>query len=203
MLDLINRYAHGFVAIPTILACRERGLFVQLEERGAMTSRQLAQQLEANEGHLCVALRLFQSLGWLALREGAHYQLTSAARQALDVPNDVLDLFDFPFSSYVMGQVPSATLRPWIERVQARWHVSTPQLADFLDGMLVIPLLLALHKQNVFQKPEPLFATEQLSARAAREVSELFISLGWASQNLGQLQLTDVGRFVEIGRAHV
>lgn len=60
MLDLINRYAHGFVAIPTILACRERGLFGLLEEGGAMTSRQLAHELDANEGHLCVALRLFE-----------------------------------------------------------------------------------------------------------------------------------------------
>ena len=60
MLELINRYAHGFVAIPVILACREQGLFELLREPN--TTRGLARRLRANEGHLQLALRLLHSL---------------------------------------------------------------------------------------------------------------------------------------------
>ena len=45
MLELINRYAHGFVAIPVILTCREQGLFELLRE--PMTAFELARRLGA------------------------------------------------------------------------------------------------------------------------------------------------------------
>ena len=45
MLEQINRYAHGFVAIPVILACREQRVFELLRE--PMTAFELARRLGA------------------------------------------------------------------------------------------------------------------------------------------------------------
>ena len=77
MLELINRYAHGFVAIPVILACREQALFELLREPN--TTRGLARRLGANEGHLQVALRLLHSLSWLECNQQGEYCLTERA----------------------------------------------------------------------------------------------------------------------------
>ncbi|NEO76053.1 hypothetical protein [Moorena sp. SIO4G3] len=75
MLELINRYQYGFVYIPVILACREKGLFDLIKEK-RITHRQIANTLGANTGHRQVALRMMQSLGWLLKNEVNEYSLT-------------------------------------------------------------------------------------------------------------------------------
>jgi len=64
MLDIINRYAHGYVTIPPILACRERGLFNYLEEHGPADAKEIADKFNANRGHLQVVLRILYSMKW-------------------------------------------------------------------------------------------------------------------------------------------
>lgn len=155
MLDLINRYAHGFVAVPTILACRRQGLFDLLHRAGPLSGEQLAQQLNANAGHLRVALHLLQSLAWLAQDEQGAYRPTANAELAQELPADVLDLLQLPLDSYLTGRGPEGLLRPWIDRSQARWGVSDPLLADFLDGLLVIPLLRASTPTTCFPASQP------------------------------------------------
>ena len=76
MLDVINRYAHGFVAIPVILACKNKGFFEQLKHQGNTSLEQIIADTGANSGHLQVALRLLQSLGWLLRDATGAYMLT-------------------------------------------------------------------------------------------------------------------------------
>ncbi len=51
MLDVLNRYGHGFVAIPTILACRDAGLFEALAG-GPQTDLALEEGQHANSCYL-------------------------------------------------------------------------------------------------------------------------------------------------------
>jgi malonyl CoA-acyl carrier protein transacylase/ribosomal protein S18 acetylase RimI-like enzyme/acyl carrier protein len=194
MLDTINRYAHGFVAIPTLLACRRRGLFDLLQRASPLTAEQLAQQLGANEGHLRVALRLLQSLEWLAKDEEGSYTLTAQAKLAQEIPSDGVDLLQLPVDSYVAGREPAGLLRPWIDRSLARWGVSDPLLADFMDGLLVIPLLRALHINGLLNGQPTLFAQVRKAIQA--ELSDLFIGKGWATPERGTLVLSESGRFM-------
>ena len=62
MLELLNRYTHGLVAVPAIVVCRDGGVFAALQSEGPIEAADLAVRLNANEGHLRVALRLFESL---------------------------------------------------------------------------------------------------------------------------------------------
>lgn len=83
MLDLINRYSHGYVAIPVMYTCHRLGLLKALSgqpsnktegqssnvsnnllmEMGASVSVQdLVEQADGNAGHLLVAFRLLHSL---------------------------------------------------------------------------------------------------------------------------------------------
>ena len=64
MLDVLNRYAHGFVVVPAVLASRKGGLLGALAA-GPVGADELCRTLGANSGHLQVTLRLLQSLGWI------------------------------------------------------------------------------------------------------------------------------------------
>jgi malonyl CoA-acyl carrier protein transacylase len=196
MLDVINRYAHGFVAVPVILACKEKGLFELLQYQGCLTLEQIVERLGANGGHLQVALRMMQSLNWLSRNEVGQYSLTDEAEIHKEIPEEILDLYHLPVDSYLMGEQSSDFLKVWIDRSRQRWNVSEPMIADFLDGILVIPILLALHKHNLLleDKHKPLFS--ELSAPVREELYELFESKGWAHQKEGRVWLTDVGRFI-------
>lgn len=195
MLDIINRYLHGFVAVPVILACKEKGLFELLEHQGYLTLEQIVERLGANGGHLQVALRMMQSLNWLERNEAGQYSLTDEAEIHKKIPEEILDLYHLPLESYLMGQ-QSGLLKVWIDRSRQRWNVDDPMIADFLDGILVIPILLALHKHNLLVEDEqkPLFS--QLSAPVREELYELFTNKGWAPQQEGRFCLTDIGRFI-------
>ena len=54
MLDVINRYAHGFVAVPVILACKQQGFFKLLASQAPLTSQEIARHINGNEGQLVV-----------------------------------------------------------------------------------------------------------------------------------------------------
>ena len=95
MLELINRYCHGYVAIPVILACKQKGLFDLLEQEGALTIDEIGKRLSANIGHLKVALRLLQSLGWLSCNDFGEYTLTGETQWVQQIPDNILALYHF------------------------------------------------------------------------------------------------------------
>jgi len=196
MLDVINRYLHGFVTVPIILTCKKKGLFEIIEHHGELTLEQMVEFLGANGGHLQVALRMMRSLNWLERNEIGQYSLTDEAELHKKIPEEILDLYHLPVEPYLKGDQQSGLLKDWLDRSSQRWNVEDPMMADFLDGILVIPILLALHKHNLFVEHEhkPLFS--QLSEPVREELYELFTSKGWADQKEGRFCLTDVGRFI-------
>ena len=130
MLELYDPNAHGFVAIPVILACREPRLFELLRE--PMTPRELASRLGALiiVGHLQVALRLLHSSDSLEPNERGEYCLTKRAHFD-ELPSDILSLYEWNMSAYLTGMsLPPSSLkgghlREWICRSQKRQFFPT------------------------------------------------------------------------------
>ncbi|MCP4167536.1 MAG: SDR family NAD(P)-dependent oxidoreductase, partial [Chloroflexi bacterium] len=202
MLELFNRHSHGFVAIPTIIACDELGLFTELKSSsGAQSAAQLAEALQANEGHLGVALRLLHSLGWLEGKDN-RYRLTLAAEGRKDIPPDVVELLALPIADYLLAADGDSKLQPWLERLKGRWGISEPLLADFVDGLILIPLLIGLERHGalspVDDPDQPLFSP--LDSKVQACLVALFEHLGWAERDGRGAQLTALGRFMA-GRA--
>ena len=199
MLQKINRYTHGFVAIPVILACREKGFFELLAHEGPLSLEQIVKHLGANTGHFQVALRMLESLHWLSRNEQLKYSLISEAAIHNQIPEDALELYHLPIESYLQGK-QEKLLGRWIDRSCQLWNLDNPLIADFLDGLLLIPLLLTLHKHNLLAESEekPLFSS--LSRTVQEELGNLFFSLGWADLKPGRLTLTELGQFMG-GRA--
>ncbi len=194
MLDVINRYLHGFAAIPVILACKKNGFFKQLKHHGNMSLEQIIDCTGANSGHLQVALRLLQSLGWLLRDAAGTYMLTEEAESHREIPEDIIELFHLPLARLLESQQGEHC--KWIARSCQGWHVSKPLIADFLDGVLVIPVLLAIkqHKEVLANAQKNLFSNLNPPIREA--LSELFVNKGWAHLEKGELSLTSAGRFM-------
>ena len=194
MLELINRYCHGYVAIPVILACKTQGLFKLLEKKGALSASGIAKRLKANEGHLQVALRLMQSLGWLSCNKAGEYSLTSTAQTHQHIPEAILEIYQFSFDQYLNSN--ELTLQNWLNWSKRRWDVESPLWSDFLDGVLLVPLLVALVTNKILPPSchQPLFFTLKSSVYA--ELSEFMLARGWCEQSEDQLSLTNTGQFM-------
>nr|UYH37510.1 polyketide synthase dehydratase domain-containing protein [Myxococcaceae bacterium MCy9487] len=195
MLRLVNRYAHGFVAVPVIVACKQKGLFSSLER--PLTLEVLAKELGANTGHLQAALRLLHALGWLTRDEAGAYQCTHRAALHQQIPADILELSGIPMARYLSHEQRGGPLRRWIARAQPRWEVEDPLLADLLDGVLLVPLLSSLGRLGPLQEARGALPWPQsVSLPVREELDALFLSKSWAQSGPDGLQLTDAGRFL-------
>lgn len=196
MLDLINRYNHGYLAIPVILACRDRGLFATLEH-GALSGAALVEGLNANSGHFAVALNLLESLGWLARSKGDTYSLTDDTDAYKKVPAEVIELYELPIGA-LLEERHEQTLRRWAHHSRSRWDGAAPLLADFLDGVLLVPTLLALRDRGLVgdqdgqSKPQLI----DLPGGVRESLLGLFLDRGWTEERQGRLTFTDLGKFI-------
>ena len=192
MLSVLNRYSHGYVAIPVIDACRRQGLFQALHVAQPIILADLAKELRANEGALHIALRLLESLDWVVRDHQNAYYLSPRSEVHKLIPQNIMGLMTFPFADY-LEQNTERSLKEWIELSGKRWGISDAMISDFLDGMLVIPLLLALKEKGNLEKTQHkggvLFSNLRSSVK--KEITELFVRQGWLhSEHVSYTHLT-------------
>jgi len=191
MLDLLNRYAHGYVAVPVAAAFAARGGFARLRDEPA-GAQALAEALEGNPGHLAVALRLLQSMGWLSRDAEGRFAPTPAA-QPEAVPEGLVESYDFDWAAWLQtADSPAEPLARWLPAVEARWEPAAPWFADFLDGVLLLPLLAGLGRAGLLQEAEAAAGFPSLPPGPREALAELFRLRGWRDGK----GLTDAGRFL-------
>ncbi len=196
MLDVVNRYADGFVAIPVIEALRRRGFFAWLASRQPAEVPEMVAELGANEGHLAVALRLLVELGWLA-EEGGAYRPGLAAAPWERLPKDVGDLLRLSLADGLRDGDPG--LLAWIDLCRRGWAEAGPDVAELLDGALLAPLLVELHARggvDLVEGPAVPHGGADLSPAALRAVRALFEQQGLGSSEDGAFRLTAAGRYL-------
>ena len=198
MLTILNNYMHGYVAVPVILACKKHGLFRTLHFEKTVLFADLVQKLHANSGHLRAALHMLESLQGVSRNSKDEYVLLPESGVFQKIPEEIIQLLSFPMNSYLKGEQKGYRLEKWIELSSRRWDVENRMFADFLDGMLVIPLLLALKEAGFLDssddQKEPFFL--KLNPAVREVISALFVNQGWLSQDKGTPVLTETGRFI-------
>jgi len=201
MLEILNRYSHGLASIPILHALRERGCLARLET-AAVSAEELAHEFSANRAYLDVALRMLVCLDWIRPTAEGRYKATPGLANSNAIPDRIMDLYRFPFDRYIQGG-SGESLDPWLEQSERRWNSEDQCFPDYIDGLLIVPLLLALLAQKrlkvVERKSEgQTVATLRLSVDPAvrRAVQRLFVAKGWAERSARTLQLNRAGRFV-------
>ena len=192
MLDILNRYAHGFVVVPVVLASRRGGLIARLES-GPTSFDELVADLGANSGHLRVVLRMFESLGWIECDQDKIAATDALAQQAL-IPDDLWDLLDRDMDAYLhSGQ--KAELGDYLLRSKRRWDIDDALMADFIDGLLVVPMLSLPAKYD--ELDELLLAESTVfSQPVLQEIQTCLQQLDWATASGNGIDLTGPGEFM-------
>ncbi len=198
MLTILNNYAHGYVTIPVIIACKKQGLFEILDTNNPVPFTTLVHRLQANSGHLRIALHTLESLNWVSKNSSDEYVLTAEAEIHQKIPQDIMDLMSFPMQDYVNQAKKKHSLKKWMKLSGKSWNIDNPMYSQFLDGMLIIPLLLTLKEYEQLgnsDNPEvPLLS--KLSPAVREEIIAFFINQGWLTQQQGVDRFTDIGRFI-------
>ncbi|MCD5326707.1 SDR family NAD(P)-dependent oxidoreductase [Chromobacterium piscinae] len=196
MLSVINRYSHGFVAIPIVLACKYLKLFEVFKGR-ALTLTELADELKANSGFLLAALRLLESLQWISKDNTDRYSLTAQGlRDHEKIPETITSLLDFPVDRYLEDPNSHLSLKEWIDCSVQGWGVDSILLQYLLDGMLMTPLLLGLRQSNFYVVDERAISFAKLAPVAKEEILRLFQHNEWCSESVNSIELNDVGKFM-------
>jgi acyl transferase domain-containing protein/thioesterase domain-containing protein/SAM-dependent methyltransferase/acyl carrier protein/ribosomal protein S18 acetylase RimI-like enzyme len=178
MLSLLNRYAHGYVAVPVIVSLREHGVLNLLSESIGYPFDRLVADTGANAGHLRIALRLLESLGWCRGDEHEGIWLTETARMHQLVPAQLLPLFDMPISENWVSGLGGDRLAELVGQSANRWGIQDERFADMVDGAFFIPLLLSLRQSLQLDN---------------ERIASLFVAHGWATRER-ELQLSELGR---------
>ncbi|WP_313462886.1 GNAT family N-acetyltransferase, partial [Achromobacter sp.] len=201
MLDVINSLADGFVAVPVIEACRRHDVFSLLAHRSDLSAEELVAETGANSGHLRVALRLLVELGWLEQRSADRYALAPAADAVRQMPanTDALIALRAPD---VLRESTGAMLQDWLDISIAGWRGVGPQLAGMLDGALLSPLLVEIHRLGGAPVLEEAFQPDAVSAASLAALHRYFEQRRWGSTQGARFALNGAGRYlVESGGA--
>ena len=195
MHEQLLRLAHGIVAFPVIAACAERGLFELLDRKGPLTAHELTAATKANSGHLLVALRLLEALGWLERDSAQAYSLTRAAKSESLAPRDLRAILDLPLETCLTESRDCRQVVDWLKRSLGGWDQSDPRLAELADGLLLGFVLVALDRLESGDSSGfagPLFAACCPPVRNALEA--VFIARQWAEPGPDGPRATAAGR---------
>ena len=149
MLNVINRYCHGYVAVPVIIGLKAAGFFRFLSDAPVSLDTLIARH-HANSGHLLVALRMLESISWVKRVGPAQYAAGPRVNDAKVVDDTIAKLYDQPSGSDFFSIHSAHYLNRLFANSEEGWGVDDEWFADFIDGPLYVPLLLHL-RQHLFE----------------------------------------------------
>ncbi|MCX7923144.1 MAG: SDR family NAD(P)-dependent oxidoreductase, partial [Clostridia bacterium] len=189
MFTKVKKYCYGCVAIPVILSCKKHGLFNILNRTRPMLFNVIVKELQANSRHLRTALFILESLNWIVRTGKDEYLLTPESEIYEKIPEDIIDLMSFSMGDY-NNDSRNDGYKKWIELSLQRWFIENPSIIDFLDGMLLIPILHGLKDNSMLN------GMEGLKPGVCEEIVRLLTNKGWVSIVDGGYSLTEEGKNV-------
>lgn len=196
MLKIANRYAHGYVAYPILLACKRAGLFDLLKQK-PMREPALAEALSMNTGPGAVTLRMLESLGWIRRNPDGYIHVEKIAERAKDLDQrwervyavSVEQWFDDPDLATLGAEAA--------ERSARRWDTADERWADMLDGVMLAPLWTALYRARQTAGPDDAKPWGCALPETWRQTLEpWFQSRGWSESGAATPCWTPAGRYL-------
>ena len=117
------------------------------------------------------------------------------ARKASLIPDGLSALLQVDMDPY-FREGSGGFLSPRIEKVRGRWNIADELIADFLDGLLVVPALALLTK--TWRSPGSARARFRRPARgrAHQVVVALLTAIDWLEGASRRSKLTPIGEFM-------
>lgn len=203
MLELFNRYCHGLVVTPLLAALARLGCLDRIAQSPEFTASMLAMPGQLAEDGLELALRMLACLGWIdSVTEGV-FRPTVVLRWRQGIPQGIEALYRFPFGVEPDAGVSGAQeafLGKWLACSERRWDDAGPY-ADYYDGALFLPMLVALRQARAFAlMPAVDDAAAVLSFREetviSRGLERFLVSKRWGQPDEGGMRLSRAGKFM-------
>ncbi|MCR9191830.1 MAG: SDR family NAD(P)-dependent oxidoreductase, partial [Gammaproteobacteria bacterium] len=184
MLDAFNRHMHGYVALPILNTFHRRKIFEYIFAHPDQPIQQMVRSLKANEGHFRVALRFFQSLGWLTIDQKDRVFLYMN-RIPTHLPSEALlaTFYQDDIFETILTDKSHTALQQWFSYSKQNNTQYSQQLRDILDGPLMVVLLIALHKRNSNIK--------DLDKPTKKIVQDILVTKGWLQKG----RLSALGKY--------
>ncbi|WP_313918018.1 SDR family NAD(P)-dependent oxidoreductase, partial [Tahibacter sp.] len=197
MLEILNRHSHGLVVVPFVDALRKSGCLSYMASCERFSATEITQRFGLNAGYLAVALRMLLTCRWIARVGAEDYRVTPEFEAHALVPADIMSLYAFPYEGYVNGTA-KRSLERWIERSGRRWDAGDSSFADYLDGVFMIPLLLALKQHGKLKYSDAHDGSRvalrcELTGLAREEVLRLLSDMRWLERKGRSLWLLPAG----------
>lgn len=184
MLDLINRYCHGFVTFPVIHSLQKQGLFDAFKKEESIDADYLLNLHQVNSGHLKAALRLLESLEILEFNQSCQAGHRFIWLEL--IPDNFESLLQLDFSAD-----SQETINYWLSQSLNRWSTDDQVLADFLDGLWLLPLFFQGPKTDSKLRD---FAETFKFIADQDKLEQCFFNKGWVKREAGRSVFSSAGQ---------
>ncbi|NNC84023.1 MAG: class I SAM-dependent methyltransferase [Flavobacteriales bacterium] len=206
------RHLDGIAVAPTGYTLHRGGVMDVLDGNGFQAIDALAQEFQANEGYLNVALRILASQGWIEMRNATtlpEYRLTEKGQRAsthFPLYEGVMQVMEMS-EHYHPRKFEPEPFDHWIQVTQPfiEGHGLDPsdeihaQILKHIEGVLVGPSVVALGMGGMFHKyfMETSFRPEEFHKDPERfgRLLDFFTHLGWFRKKNDTYSFTDKGLF--------
>jgi ribosomal protein S18 acetylase RimI-like enzyme len=198
MISVFNKYIHGYVVTPVLIALIRGDIFATLSDGCSIIDLEKKQPL--NRGNLKVAFRIFQSLGWLECTDGTTYRLSSSMPDIAFVPVGINEIYNISLNHLLDND--EATLEEIIKLFRLeKWETTILDITEkddithvFLQSAFILPLIYLLRlKGCIIQDKIQLEGVSQLNHTF---ITTLFRETKLAEISGTEITLNEIGSFL-------
>jgi uncharacterized protein YqfB (UPF0267 family) len=213
--ESLFQHLDGLVVAPIAVALQNSGILKAILDKKTITIAQLANEFQANQGYLNVALRALASQGFI------NYEVNNATTEVTITANENSQVAFSLFYKYepVVKVLENSNIFTEIEIKSNDFHHLEQLFEQFklqnttnfslnsleyqinkhLEGFLVGPLVVSLGMTGMFHKyfMETSFRPEEFHKEPEifKKILDFLVFLGWFTENKGNYQFTDTGLF--------
>jgi malonyl CoA-acyl carrier protein transacylase len=196
---LLNDYSHGYVITPLLLEARRSRILSSLKAQKAISLEASCKESKAHHGYIKILSSTLEALG-LVTRRGDILLYSDDLDLYEDVqriPENIINLYFIDPLNYIRT-TSTSKWQPFLEDLQSRWpYIQSPILKNFLDGVLIAPLMVSLYQHNKGKVlNNKIISLKGVSRAAKDDFKTLFQVFEWGEvpvEKKDTLVLTDLG----------
>ena len=199
MLEILNRYQHGFSIVPVLYSFKNNKVYDLLNDEHRVTLETLSNLLHANRGSLKVALKSLYQLDLAGIDEDGRYFLKVSRKTLELIPDGLMEFYKPSFLDFISGEGGinneklsekfRETVLGCLKQAIGGWGVGNALLEELFDGAILVPILISLRqKRKTDNDSIPFFSNDGVSVL----IEELFHVRGI----LNERKLTELGSYL-------
>jgi len=177
MVSILNRYMHAYVTFPVAVSFMEHDIFGRISSSEGDFNVEnvggIVRETHANPGYFNIALRLFESLGWV-VKKGERYQVTPNLPNINQFSIELSSNYQIPFERYsvrlnavdkenkgfncYLDELNFSTLKKRLKGCQCQVdYLNCPKCLS--NSAILLPLIYVLKQTSVAGVQQPSLAS--------------------------------------------